>query len=364
MGLVDRGADIAWLSQFPHEKEILYPPLTGLEVRGSTVEGRIQIYNVVLSVNLSSLSLEQVVSKRRKMLLDMEPNLELELRKDLHEGGIATHNDGIEMLVKQLGRSNMKGPLNHPADFYNDDDNLSSALNDMLTAKAVRAGAGEHAAEHVRLVKRLAGDALQRFGFNPAAYSATVEEALDMLVDENENARREGLERLASGNVTALAQHAGAVIKMFNDPEWNVRVAAVTAFGKLEGAGGRWVGELVSMLETGEARSQEIVLAALSKLDAAVLSKHVAVVHSLLANSNAGVRCAAVRTLGKLDGVLVANAISGLLSDPDADVRFAVLEALGRQEAAVIQQHTDAIRQRLLDFDKGVRVRSSALLKV
>ena len=34
-GMVDRGADIGWLSQYPHEKEILFGPLTGLEVRST-----------------------------------------------------------------------------------------------------------------------------------------------------------------------------------------------------------------------------------------------------------------------------------------------------------------------------------------
>ena len=30
MGMVDRGAQLDWLSQYPDEKEILLPPLTGL----------------------------------------------------------------------------------------------------------------------------------------------------------------------------------------------------------------------------------------------------------------------------------------------------------------------------------------------
>ena len=33
-GMIDRGADLSFLSQYPHEKEILFAPLTGLEVRG------------------------------------------------------------------------------------------------------------------------------------------------------------------------------------------------------------------------------------------------------------------------------------------------------------------------------------------
>ena len=41
MGMVDRGADIAWLSQYPHEKEILFAPLSGLEVQSSRVDGSV-----------------------------------------------------------------------------------------------------------------------------------------------------------------------------------------------------------------------------------------------------------------------------------------------------------------------------------
>ena len=33
MGMVNRGAFLGWLSYYPHEREILIPPLTGLEVR-------------------------------------------------------------------------------------------------------------------------------------------------------------------------------------------------------------------------------------------------------------------------------------------------------------------------------------------
>ena len=40
-GLVDRGADLSWLSQYPHEKEVLFPPLTGLQALGSHVDGKL-----------------------------------------------------------------------------------------------------------------------------------------------------------------------------------------------------------------------------------------------------------------------------------------------------------------------------------
>ena len=37
---VDRGAELEWLSQYPHEKEILFGPLTGLEVLSVRVDGK------------------------------------------------------------------------------------------------------------------------------------------------------------------------------------------------------------------------------------------------------------------------------------------------------------------------------------
>ena len=38
-GMVSRGADVAFLSQYPHEEEVLFNPLTSLEVQGTHVEG-------------------------------------------------------------------------------------------------------------------------------------------------------------------------------------------------------------------------------------------------------------------------------------------------------------------------------------
>ena len=37
MGMVDRGADLSWLSQYPHEREVCFGPCTALECTGTTV---------------------------------------------------------------------------------------------------------------------------------------------------------------------------------------------------------------------------------------------------------------------------------------------------------------------------------------
>ena len=69
-GMIDRGADIWWLSQYPHEAEILFAPLTGLEVQSTSCEETVLVVGVSLSVNLASLTIEQVIAKRRKIVAD------------------------------------------------------------------------------------------------------------------------------------------------------------------------------------------------------------------------------------------------------------------------------------------------------
>ena len=70
-GMVNRGADISWLSQYPHEQEILFGPLTGIEVLRTRVDGSVVVIECAFSINLTALTLEQVLSKRRKVVRDM-----------------------------------------------------------------------------------------------------------------------------------------------------------------------------------------------------------------------------------------------------------------------------------------------------
>ena len=63
MGMTDRGADVGFLSQFPHEEEILFAPLTGMEVESTSIAGDVLVVKAKLTVNMASLTLEQVSSK-------------------------------------------------------------------------------------------------------------------------------------------------------------------------------------------------------------------------------------------------------------------------------------------------------------
>ena len=60
--MVDRGCDLSWISQYPHERECLFAPLTGFEVLQTRIDGRVLVVEVRLSVNLNALTIEQVRS--------------------------------------------------------------------------------------------------------------------------------------------------------------------------------------------------------------------------------------------------------------------------------------------------------------
>ena len=60
MGMIDRGAELGWISQYPHEAECLFAPLTGIEVQSTRVDNSILVVEERLSVNLNALTIEQV----------------------------------------------------------------------------------------------------------------------------------------------------------------------------------------------------------------------------------------------------------------------------------------------------------------
>jgi len=75
MGMIDRGANLSWISQYPHEQELLFSPLTGVEVIDLAVEGSILVAKVRLSVNLTTPTIEQVMAKMQSANLQLLDNI-------------------------------------------------------------------------------------------------------------------------------------------------------------------------------------------------------------------------------------------------------------------------------------------------
>ena len=127
MGMIDRGADIYWLSQYPHERECLLPPLTGIEVIGSEVQEDKLVIHSRLSLNLAADTLDQVLSRRRKMLMDMARGIELEIKEALK-----TQERLIEPATRILRKAIAYGALNQEPEWYNNDDNFAKVMQETL----------------------------------------------------------------------------------------------------------------------------------------------------------------------------------------------------------------------------------------
>ena len=62
-GLVDRGCDLSWLSQYPFEREILFAPLTGVEVLDTRVDGSVLVVVLRPTTNQKAATIDDVVSR-------------------------------------------------------------------------------------------------------------------------------------------------------------------------------------------------------------------------------------------------------------------------------------------------------------
>ena len=90
MGMIDRGADISWLSQYPHEKEILFAPLTGLEMISCWQKNSartlqlgqrmVTFIELRLSINLTNKTIEEVQAKMQSAHLQLLDDLKSDLQ--------------------------------------------------------------------------------------------------------------------------------------------------------------------------------------------------------------------------------------------------------------------------------------------
>jgi hypothetical protein len=90
LGQVDRGAEVTWCSQYPGESEILFPPLSNLEVVGEmrtmqTEKGLVNLVKLRINANIKSLTVDELVSRRKTLHLAALSNLLEETQRDLDE---------------------------------------------------------------------------------------------------------------------------------------------------------------------------------------------------------------------------------------------------------------------------------------
>ena len=357
-GMVDRGADLSALSQYPHEKEILFNPLVGLEVHSTRVEGAVMIVSVGLSVNLTSLTIEQVIGRRKKVLEDMVPGLEAEVKAALRAEGIATA-EGVERLATWMKEAVNSQALSRGAEWYNLDEHFLVALQIMLKT---RRGYSSGSAQRAEQLARLDADQIRQLGFPSEAFAAEVVISLQRLEDASSSVRLTAVERLGKLGTALLKQHADAIFAMLDDTDESVRLAAVTVLAKLGPVSAQRAREAVSavytaQLEHSDLHVREAALEAIGNLGAVAVSQHSAVIIHTLKDESSAVRSAAVDTLGLDAATLMQHAavIVAMLEDVDQSVRTSALETLGKLNPASLDQHSAAIAARLGDTSEGVR---------
>jgi WD40 repeat protein len=103
MGMVDRGAQLDWLSQYPEEKEILLPPLTGIEVTADEVTAdNVRVLQMRLNINLRSTTLEQLLAARKKELEELAHVVRKDLQERKSEGDIPRRLVAVDRLELEI----------------------------------------------------------------------------------------------------------------------------------------------------------------------------------------------------------------------------------------------------------------------
>jgi WD40 repeat protein len=103
MGMVDRGAQLDWLSQYPEEKEILLPPLTGMEVLEDDVSpDDVRKLTMRLNINLRSTTLEQLLAARQKELGELAHVVHKDLGNRNPEGDIPRRLAAVSRLEHEI----------------------------------------------------------------------------------------------------------------------------------------------------------------------------------------------------------------------------------------------------------------------
>ena len=120
----------------PHEKEILFSPLMGQQALATRVLGSTLIVDTRLNLNMQSLTLEEVASKRRKLLEDTQQSMASEVRRAL--AGTGYEEVGVRMFeaeVRRSGKLYSDAGEKHDAEWFNADENLRQIPCAILVGK-------------------------------------------------------------------------------------------------------------------------------------------------------------------------------------------------------------------------------------
>ena len=114
-----------------------------MQVRSTGVEGSTLVVQCSFSINMASLTLEQVAGKRKKLLTDMGAQMAAEVRRGVAEGAaeeaaqLVRAHLGLERCADAGGAADkrLEAPLGDEAEAYNNDLRFQAAVGDALKVK-------------------------------------------------------------------------------------------------------------------------------------------------------------------------------------------------------------------------------------
>ncbi|CAK0862588.1 unnamed protein product [Prorocentrum cordatum] len=365
-GMIDRGADLSWISQYPHERELCFPPLTSLQVLGTSVEGMVLVVSLRLNLNLTSMTIEDVIGKRRKVATEMCRNLKSEAKRELGQKlkceplappGSLRGGDFGAAILRRL-RSELGLICGNEADSFNDDGSFIHYLRDALELKqaALRApglldGGWAELAEEAQAAGRTMRRLLAEEGPREAQAALEALERLGALQGEAASTSAavksgacEALASFAHGGGAAAAGALRLLARLAEDPDEGVRAAATAALPACCEAGGpelaaRAVGLLAQRAEDASEPVRGAACGALRACGARggpeASGRALELLASLTRDPNHGIRGAAFEELsawcsaGSPWGAARAlRLVAELAQDPVGPVRRAALKAL------------------------------------
>merc|ERR1719350_1653787 len=226
MGMVDRGADLSGFSQYPHEREICFAPLTGIEVLKTRVDASVLVVEARLNINLAAMTMEQVVSKRKKAFGDMCQNLEMETKlyfntfREVSKVNELLNNVGIlkdRQTVQEYIEVEFRELQKQKPDVFNDDKLFRQNI---------------HKAVGLKTFEYLDAAALDKLSRQGKVASPCLELVMERSRDGDPLIRAAAVKALVKLAEEQDLPTMNRVTELMSDAEPSVREAALEAFGE------------------------------------------------------------------------------------------------------------------------------------
>lgn len=343
------------MPQYPHEEEILFGPLTGIEVLSTRIDDSVVVIECTFSVNLTTLTIEQVLNKRHRLLKDMSHNIVLEVPSALAGTGLEQKAESRQDVLTEEMRRRFWDQL---PEQFNDDSRFLAAVQELLDMKRSEVG-----------TKRILED-MQELEPSELVKHATF--AVAQLSGKSADVRDAAAKTLGVLNKPDLALWAPKLMELLGDRGEEVQCAVLDVLGVLA------PDELLKYADAiitrmAEHTHSDLVRShcakALSRLkDQERLDRSASIVYQL-AHSQDGTEEGS-RIRGNVRELLcrAPSALLHAFKDDDAEERFRALHAfLVLKLSSRGISHTpwlNGAAQLLTDRDKDVREKATEAFKM